>query len=77
MFFVIHCEIILYQKYNVFCPTLRKVIGGLLVYGCHFLCVIVDTIGKCYTVNKCKNYTDSQTKSLSQMFTKTRKIFHK
>lgn len=51
--------------------------GGLLVYGCHFLCVIVDTIGKCYTVNKCKDYTDLQTKSLSQMFTKTRKIFHK
>ena len=51
--------------------------GGLLVYACHFLCVIVDTIGKCYTVNKCKDYTDSQTKSLSQMFAKTRKIFHK
>nr|DAG12286.1 MAG TPA: hypothetical protein [Bacteriophage sp.] len=29
------------------------------------------------SVNKCKDYTDSQTKSLSQMFTKTRKIFHK
>ena len=42
--------------------------GGLLVYACHLLCVIVDTIGKCYTVNKCKDYTDSQTKSLSQMF---------
>ena len=36
--------------------------GGLLVYVCHFLCVVTDTIGKCYTVNKCKDYTDSQTR---------------
>lgn len=67
-----------YKEGRVELEVFRILIGGgLLAYGFHFLCVVTDTIGKCYTANKCKDYTDSQTKSLSQMFTKTRKIFRK
>lgn len=51
--------------------------GGLLMYGFHFLNTIVKTIGKCYIAKTTKDYTDSQTKFLAQMFTKTKYFLHK
>lgn len=51
--------------------------GGLLMYGFRFLNTIVKTIGKCYIAKITKDYTNSQTKSLAQMFTKTKYSLHK